>query len=127
MSMANEQNLIPGGHKFTREEASRGGKASAQARRERKAMKETLETLMTMTMNPGNHADLEGIKSFKDLKGKNISVQEAILVTQVQKALKGDAAATAFVRDMLGEKPGEKMEITGAIPVVISGEDELED
>ena len=64
--MANEQNLIPGGHKFTREEASKGGKASAQARKERKAMKETLEILMSMTMNPGKHAELENIKSFKD-------------------------------------------------------------
>lgn len=125
--MANEQNLIPGAHKLTVEEASRGGKASVEARRKRKAMKETLEILMNMTMNPGPHSEIDDIKSLKDVKGKNLNIQEAIMVTQVQKALKGDAAAITFIRDMLGEKPGDKMEITGAIPVVISGEDELED
>lgn len=125
--MANEQNLIPGAHKLTVEEASRGGKASVEARRKRKQMKETLEILMNMTMNPGPHSEIDNITSLKDVKGKNLNIQEAIMVTQVQKALKGDAAAITFIRDMLGEKPGDKMEITGAIPVVISGEDDLED
>ena len=41
--MANEQNLLPGGsHKFTLEEASRGGKKSAQVRRENKLIKDRI-------------------------------------------------------------------------------------
>ena len=31
--MANEQNLIPGGHKLTKEEASKGGVESGKTRR----------------------------------------------------------------------------------------------
>lgn len=42
-NMANEQNLLPGGsHKFTLEEASRGGKKSAQVRRENKLIKDRI-------------------------------------------------------------------------------------
>lgn len=40
--MANEKNLLKGDdvHKLTTEEQSRGGKASAEARRRKKAVKE---------------------------------------------------------------------------------------
>ena len=38
--MANEQNLIPGGHKLTLEEQSNGGKASAAARRARRTLRQ---------------------------------------------------------------------------------------
>lgn len=40
--MANEQNLIPGCHKLTVEEASRGGKRSAEVRRENKLIKDRI-------------------------------------------------------------------------------------
>ena len=40
--MANEQNLIAGGHKFTSEEASRGGKKSAERRRENKLIRDRI-------------------------------------------------------------------------------------
>lgn len=105
----------------------KGGKKSGEVRRNKKQMKELAALLLGMPMKPGKHVDVEKIKSFADVKGKNLSVQEAILITQIQKALKGDIAAAAFIRDTAGERPGEKVEVTGAVPVVISGEDELED
>ena len=105
----------------------KGGLKSGEVRRNKKAMKEVLSCLLDMTMKTGKHVDIDKIKSFADIKGKNLSVQEAILVTQIQKALKGDSAAAVYIRDTVGERPGEKVDITGAIPVVISGEDELED
>lgn len=50
--MANEQNLIPGGHpgahKFTREEHQAGGKASAKARRRQKTLKEMCELFASL-------------------------------------------------------------------------------
>lgn len=38
----NEQNLIPGAHKLTVEEASRGGKRSGEVRRENKLIKDRI-------------------------------------------------------------------------------------
>ena len=50
--MANEQNLIPFTSNQSREEAkkngSKGGKKSGEVRRQRKAMKEQMEMLLTL-------------------------------------------------------------------------------
>ena len=104
-----------------------GGIASGKARREKKAMRETLDILLSMPMKDGASADVESIRSFASIKGKNISVQEAILIAQVQKAMKGDTKAAEYVRDTIGQKPGENVEMTMNLPVFFEGEDELEE
>ena len=109
------------------ENGRKGGIASGESKRRKKAMKEVGASLLAMTMKNGKHADIEAIKSFAEVKGKNLSVQEAIMIMQIQKALKGDTTAAVFIRDTIGEKPGDNVNLTGAIPVVISGEDQLED
>ena len=93
-----------------RELGRRGGIASGKAKRKKKAMKERLEILLDMPLKKGKEADLESIRSFAALKGKNITVQEAMLIAQIQKALKGDTTAAAFVRDTAGENPTQKVE-----------------
>ena len=110
-----------------RERGSMGGIASGKARRERKAMKETLETLLSMPLKNGQEADLDEIQSLASTKGKNISVQEAIMLAQIQKAMKGDTKAAEYVRDTIGQKPDNKMNIDMKLPVFLGGEDELED
>lgn len=106
--MANEQNLILKDSAQSREEAQRngrkGGIASGKARRERRALKETLETLLAMPLKGGKCADLETIKNVASLKGKNITVQEAIMVAQVQKALKGDIRSAEYIREIIGDE-----------------------
>ena len=109
--MANEQNLIPQAHTLTVEEQSKGGKASVEARRRKKDMKERLEILLSMPITKGKEADVEKIKGFGELKGKNITVEDAILVAMIQKALKGDVSASNFIRDTSGQKVAEKVEI----------------
>lgn len=128
--MANEQNLIPFTElteKEQRELARKGGKASGKARREKKSMRESLEVILGMALKPGKAQDVEQIKNFAEIKGKNITVEQAMLIAQVQKALKGDTQALAFLRDTSGQKPDDNVNLTGAVPVVISGEDKLED
>lgn len=114
--MANEQNLKP---PFTSdqspEEASKngrkGGIKSGEARRRKKEMRERLEILLSMPITSGKNADIESIKSFGALKGKNITVEDAVLVAMIQKALKGDVSASNFIRDTSGQKVAEKVEI----------------
>ena len=125
--MAGIDNLKTPSTAEARERGSMGGIASGKARRERKAMKETLETLLSMPLKNGQEADLDEIQSLAATKGKNISVQEAIMLAQIQKAMKGDTKAAEYVRDTIGQKPDNKMNIDMKLPVFLGGEDELED
>lgn len=94
-----------------RQEAGRkGGIASGEAKRKKKAMRERLEIILAMPLKSGKSADIEAIKNFAALKGKNITVQDAMMIAQIQKALKGDTNAAAFVRDTAGENPSTRIE-----------------
>lgn len=101
------------------EEAAKNGKkggiASGKARREKKAMKDTLNDLLSMPLKSGKAADVETIKNLASLKGKNITVQEAIMLAQIQKALKGDTKAAEYIRDTSGQKLKEAIELSGGI------------
>lgn len=126
--MTNEMNLNPvRSENEARKRGRAGGIASGKARREKKMMRETLEMLLTMPMKNGKFADVENIRSFAALKGKNISVQEAILIAQVQKAMKGDTRAAEYVRDTIGQKPTDSVDMNMNVPVMFEGEDELEE
>ena len=98
-----------------RERGKKGGIASGEKRREKKAMKETLETLLQMPLKSGKSVDLDEIKDIAALKGKNITVQEAIMLAQIQKAIKGDTKAAEYVRDTSGNKLKEGVELSGGI------------
>lgn len=93
-----------------RENGRKGGIASGEAKRKKKAMRERLEILLDMPMRAGKGTDIEAIKNFAAIKGKNITVQDAMMIAQIQKALKGDTTAAAFVRDTAGENPAVKVE-----------------
>jgi hypothetical protein len=97
------------------ETATKGGIASGKVRREKKAMKDTLATLLSMPLKDGMADDIDQIKSIASLNGKNITVQEAIMLAQIKKAVKGDTKAAEFVRDSSGNKLKEGIEITGEI------------
>lgn len=98
-----------------RENGKKGGIASGEAKRRKKAMRERLEVLLDLPLKSGKRADLDSIKNFAALKGMNITVQDAVMLAQIQKALKGDTTAAAFVRDTVGEKPGDKTIISGSV------------
>lgn len=93
-----------------RENGRRGGIASGEAKRKKKAMRERLEILLDLPMKSGKGADIETIKNYAALKGKNITVQDAMMIAQIQKALKGDTNAAVFVRDTAGQNPTQKIE-----------------
>ena len=107
-------NLIPQSERTKaeqREIARKGGIASGKARKEKKALKETLETLLAMPMKNGKSIDVEEIQSIAAVKGKNITMQEAIMVAMLNKAAKGDVRAAEYVRDTIGQKPSDKMKL----------------
>ena len=93
--MANEQNLLKGDekHKFTPEEASKGGKKSAEARRAKRDLRKALEMLLE--------------KNFKDKKGNEVTGTEAITAKLFEQAMKGNVKAFETLRDTVGQKPVE--------------------
>ena len=108
------------------EAGKKGGKASVEARRRRKELKETLEILLNMSLDKRRkNVDIEKIQAFADLKGKNVTVDEAMMIKLVQKALSGDLNSISMVRDTIGEKPSDRVEVKDVTPIIISGEDEL--
>lgn len=107
------------------ERGRRGGLASVEARRKRKDFKNTIELLLGMSIKGGKVSDIEEITNFMKLKGKNVTVQQAVAIKLVQDALKGDKKAFELVVDMIGEKPANQINIKDITPVIFSGEDEL--
>ena len=93
--MANEQNLIPGQHKFTLEEASRGGKRSAEVRRENKLIKDRILERMGET---DWDEYIDGI---------------------IERA-KENKLDAEFLRDTVGQKPKDEISIDGPTRFVIT-------
>lgn len=100
--MANPENLI--GHEFTsdqsREEAAKngrkGGKASGEARRRRKAFSEAFDMLLQ--------------REFTDQNGNVLTGVEAIAAKTFQAAMNGDLKAMQIIRDTVGEMPIQRVE-----------------
>ena len=98
----NPQNLIPQNKRTPeerREVARKGGMASGEARRKMKTFKEVLEQLLAKEI-----VDKE--------TGETIETIVAITAKQVAKANKGDTKAFEVIRDTLGQKPVERVEIS---------------
>lgn len=109
-----QENLIPL-NKRTKEEqrkiASNGGHKSVEVRREKKI-------LQTFAKMFGSLSAPEQVK--KILRGWGIPEKDcinymAIVAGQYQKAIKGDVAAFNAIRDIIGEKPIEKTDVSGQI------------
>lgn len=93
--MANEQNLIPGAHKLSVEEASKGGIASGKARAEKRDLRKALEMLLEQT--------------FTDKKGNTKTGTQAVTERLFSEVMKGNVKAFEVLRDTVGQKPVEKV------------------
>lgn len=116
--MANESNLIPFTSEQSREEAKKngrkGGIASGEARRKRKAFKEQIDYFLSlpfpnMTDNNGNKIK-DAFKNF-GIEEEEIDNQMAMILSMWKNVIKkGDVSAFTALRDTVGEKPSDKIE-----------------
>lgn len=111
----NNENLKMFDSNQSREQAAingrKGGIASGKARRQRKAFKESLEILLSMKAPDKIAAQIKN--TLPKLKDKDLNYQNAILVSLLQQAVKGNTKAVELIRDTIGEKPKEVVEISG--------------
>ena len=136
--MANEQNLIPFTSDQSREEASKngrkGGKASGKARRAKVKMRKLVEMFAYLDVNK----DVEKKMRMLGIPDEGMLILMQSVVAIFNKANKGDVSAFNAIRDLLGEKPTEKQEISmPSMPniTIVAGdgrpisrsEDEIED
>lgn len=113
----NNKNLR--GHEFTsdqsREKAAengrKGGIASGQAKRKRKAMREAFEILLA--------------REYVDKNGNRADGVTALATKVYQKAIDGDMKAVQFIRDTVGEMPVQKVEVDTIDPQARAEMDEL--
>ena len=120
--MAGEENLIPL-NKRTKEEqreiTTAGGLASGESRRKRKAMREQAELLLSLPFQDRINDKGESlIEKYKELTGieddDDLDNQMVMVVAMWQKVLAGgEGSVNAFnsLRDLVGEKPKEVIEI----------------
>lgn len=92
--MAEERSKIPNEHKLTHDDQKAGGKASAESRKRKKLLRECIDELLA--------------KEYTS-EGKTLTGSEALAVTLMKKAMKGDVKAFEVIRDTAGEKPVEKV------------------
>lgn len=114
--MANNENLQPiQKGQLSKEELkkrqSNGGKKSGEVRRQRKQFKESLEMLLQMRVPEKTANNLKTL--LPKLKDKDLNCQNAILAGLMKAAMNGNVKAVELIRDTIGEKPVEKVEITG--------------
>ena len=98
--LANTENLVSLADRTTEEQraiASAGGKASGEARRKRKTLKEELLLMLS-----------EG------------ETQQSVTFALIEKAMSGDTKAFEVIRDTIGEKPIDKVMIADVDPSVIA-------
>lgn len=81
--------------------AKKAGKASGQARKKKKELKEYLQALLDTKQT----AVING-------KEKKITTSEAMAMKAIKEALKGDWKAWELVRDTAGQKPVDKVKVT---------------
>ena len=98
--MANEENLT---HKLTVSEQRAGGRASGEARRRKKELRELIEAAF----------DREIVNN---ATGERMRTDEAMVLKQIQNALEGDTKAFVVLRDTAGQAPIQKIETVTIAP-----------
>lgn len=95
------KNLITPSTDEARERGTKGGIASGKVRREKRSMREALDILLKLSLKDGKKTDIKNIKSLTSLSGQNVTVQDALLIAQIQKALKGDGRAFDAIKNIV--------------------------
>lgn len=101
----NDENLLKGeATRFKAGEeqakiAAKGGRASGEARRARRAMRDALDELLSNTYQGADGRELDGTT--------------LLMIAAVNKARKGDMRALEFIRSTIGEDPVKQVDVTG--------------
>ena len=110
--MPNLENLKVPTSEEARRNGAAGGRASGEARRRRKAMREVLDELFELPLRKGVIKELQSLADLAGPNGKinllngkvNVTVEQAVLLAQILQAINGNTKAATFLRDTAGQK-----------------------
>lgn len=106
--LANEQNLT---HQLTNEDRSKGGKESGKTRRLKAAVESALDSLVVSD-------DFNDLFEQFGVEKSETNFAKAIGYAFVLKAAKGDLSAATLIRDTIGEKPKEEIDLNGGVVII---------
>ena len=114
--MANEQNLNKEGFFKTNDEATKdaarkGGIASGKKRRLQGAIERALESKASSE----EYTELFETFGLTEEDGKTFA--SAVACALVKKAANGDLSAISLIRDTIGEKPKEEIDLNGGVVI----------
>ena len=119
--MANKKNLKAPSASEARKRGAKGGIASGEARRQKRALRECLEAIL---VKPTTNGELNAMLQAANVEN---TFDNAMSLALIQKALSGDPKAFEVVRDTIGQKPIDKMQVSTPEPIKIEvdyGDDE---
>ncbi len=95
----------------------KGAETKKKSNAERRKMKSDLDLLLKMSLKRGDIIDPEDVLSLEEAQDMNLSVQTAISITMIKRALLGDVQAAQYVRDTVGDKPSDKVELDQSLTI----------
>lgn len=105
------------GTERAKEISALGGEANKIKCAERKKMKDELDTLLKIALRRGDIVSAEDVLSLEEAEEANISVQTALNISMIKRAIMGDVQAAQYLRDTVGEKPTDKVELDQSLTV----------
>lgn len=114
--MAKEDNLKPFSSAQSRDEAvkngKKGGEKSGESRRRKRALKTSLSYLMKLPISDAHKDVKKGLKDMGvDIEHMDYSTLMAFSI--MTECINGNVKAFIAIRDTLGEKPTDKVEVDG--------------
>lgn len=101
-----------------REIRQQGQKASVESQARRRTIRDIYSDLLQMPglLEDGTPADIaQAVQESAQKRGKSVTVYDSIAVAMAAKARAGDVKAAAFVRDSVGDKPVDQMQVSDTI------------
>jgi len=96
--MAGEENLRAFSSEEARKYGAIGGQNRGKSEKRRKSMQETWDIIRKMPLEDGEASEIEKIQNVAQLAGKNVTVEQAIILAMSKKAMKGDVRAFEALR-----------------------------
>ena len=95
---------------------SMGGKASQVAQKKKKLIKETLE--MCLDLKVTEKAKIDKLRSI-GIEDEDMTNQTLIALGVIARAKTGDPYAATFIRDSIGQKEADKLDLIQPVQIVV--------
>ena len=84
---------------------------------QRRKIREDLDNLLTIALKTGSVKTGDDVMNLEEAQEMNLPVQTAINIAMIKRALMGDVQAAQYIRDTVGEKPSDKVEVDQSLTI----------